>query len=553
MSSKHKKKKVLFISEAAYLNTGYAKYSKEIISRIFNTKNYDIAEFSIYGSPDDPRRASIPWKNYCNLPSNNDEQQGNLYNSNPANQFGAWRFERVCLDFEPDIVLTIRDFWMDSFIYHSPYRRIFSWAWMPTVDAMPQNQEWIDMFADAEYILTYSDWAKLILEQQGGSTINTRGVSSPSASPVFIPLDRQKIRSEFNLRDDINIVGTVMRNQRRKLFPALIESFSDYIKTNNLNNTYLYLHTSFPDAGWNLAELFHENEISSRVIMTYVCENCKHVEPSFFRDIKKVCGSCKQYASSPANVGNGVSDEVLAKIYNVFDLYVQPANSEGFGLPQVEAAACGTPIACTNYSAMEDVVKKLGAYPISYSYYKELETGCNRAVPSRESMTGIFTHFFSLSEEERLEKRKETRNLFETNYSWEESAKEWMKVIDECEYADWKQPPKIIQPQKINIENPSNYAFMEDVFNVFTYYPPHKRSHFYRTMLTDLQRGVTKGSFDNFYVSEFSPYSSNRPRPITRQEIIKLFESRLQNYNVCEDVRGDRSKIVEKDTKWLAS
>ena len=552
MSNKHRKKRVLFISEAAYLNTGYAKYSKEIISRIFKTNKYEIAEFSIYGSADDPRRSSIPWKNYCNLPSN-DDPQANAYNSNPANQFGAWRFERVCLDFEPDIVLTIRDFWMDSFIYHSPYRRIFSWAWMPTVDASPQNQEWIDMFADSDYVLTYSDWAKSILENQGGSRINTWGVSSPSASPAFMPLDRKQVRREFGLRDDINIIGTVMRNQRRKLFPALIEAFSAYIKANDLNNTYLYLHTSFPDAGWNLAELFHENEISSKVIMTYVCENCKHVEPSFFRDIKKVCGACRQYSSTPANVGNGVSDEVLAKIYNVFDLYVQCANSEGFGLPQVEAAACGTPIACTNYSAMEDVVNKLGAYPISYAHYKELETGCDRAAPLESSMVGVFTNHFSLSEDEKLAKRAETRKLFETNYSWDQSAEEWMSAIDDCEYADWKQPVRIIQPQQINLETPSNYAFMEEVFNSLTYYDNHKRSHFYRTMLTDLQRGITKSSFDNFYVSEFSPYSANRPRPITRQEIIKIFENRLQNYNICEDVRGDRSKILEKDTKWLAS
>lgn len=552
MSDKHKKKKVLFISEAAYLNTGYAKYSKEIISRIFKTNKYEIAEFSIYGSSDNPRRSSIPWKNYCNLPSN-DDPQANLYNSNPANQFGAWRFERVCLDFEPDIVLTIRDFWMDSFIYHSPYRRLFSWAWMPTVDASPQNQEWMDIFADSDYILTYSDWAKDILEDQGGSRINTWGVASPSASSVFMPLDRKQIRKEFGLRDDINIIGTVMRNQRRKLFPALIEAFSAYIKANDLNNTYLYLHTSFPDAGWNLAELFHENEISSKVIMTYVCENCKHVEPSFFRDIKKVCGACRQYSSTPANCGNGVSDEVLAKIYNIFDLYVQCANSEGFGLPQVEAAACGTPIACTNYSAMEDVVNKLGAYPISYSHYKELETGCDRAAPLESSMVEIFTRHFDLSESDKIAKRVEIRKLFEKNYSWDKSADEWMGAIDNCKYADWKQPVKIIQPRQINLENPSNYLFMEEVFNSLIYYEKHKQSHFYRSMLTDLQRGITKSSFDNFYVSEFSPYSANRPRPITRQEIITIFENRLQNYNICEDIRGNRSKIIEKDIKWLAS
>ncbi len=546
-----KKKKVLFLSEAAYLNTGYAKYSKEVISRIHATNRYDIAEFSIYGGPSDPRRQGIPWKNYANMPEPNNEQEVAAYNSNPINQFGQWRFERVCLDFEPDIVLSIRDFWMDSFIYHSPYRRIFSWAWMPTVDASPQNQEWIDMFSDANYILTYSDWAKKILDDQGGYRINTCGVASPSASPCFVPMDQKKIREEFNIKPDVNIIGTVMRNQRRKLFPALIEAFSAYIKNSGDTNTFLYLHTSFPDAGWNLAELMHENEISSRVLMTYVCENCRHIEPSFFRDAKKLCSACKQYASTPSNVGNGVSDENLAKIYNIFDLYVQCANSEGFGLPQVEAAACGTPLACTNYSAMEDVVNKLGAYPIAYNYYKELETGCNRAVPDLLSMVNIFTEFFNLSIDQRNNRRNITRKLFEKNYSWDKTAEEWMKVVDDCNYADWKQPLRLIPPQKINLENPSTHGFMTELLSAYSYYKPHNNSHFYRSLLTDLHRGVSKAGWDGFYTSEFSPFSANKPRQINREAVFKLFESRLQNYNIWEEVRLDRSKLIDRDKKWL--
>jgi glycosyltransferase involved in cell wall biosynthesis len=549
----HKKKRVLFISEAAYLNTGYAKYSKEVISRLYATNKYEIAEFSIYGNEDDPRRSSIPWKNYCNMPPNNDEQLQNIYNSNPVNQFGAWRFERVCLDFEPDIILTIRDFWMDSFIYHSPYRRIFSWAWMPTVDASPQNQEWLDIFSDADYVLTYSDWAKNVLENEGGSRINTIGVASPSASECFYPMDRLALRQQFNLPLDVNIVGTVMRNQRRKLFPALIESFAEYIRSTNSTNTYLYLHTSFPDAGWNLAELIHSNGLSSRVLMTYVCENCKNIEASPFRDIKKVCSSCRQYASSPSNVGNGVPDEQLAKIYNLFDLYVQCANSEGFGLPQVEAAACGTPIVCTNYSAMEDVVNKLGAYPIDYSYYKELETGCNRAVPDHHSLTKILKHFFIDNDSDyRQKRREETRKLFEENYNWDSTTQEWMKAIDDCEYADWKQPMKLIPPQKVNMDNPSHSQFMNELMDAYCYYQPHKNSHFSRAIQTDLQRGVTKASWDGFYVSEFSPLGNNRPKAINREGVIKTFEQRLQNYNIWEEVRLNRSKLTDHGAKWLA-
>lgn len=548
----HKKKRVLFLSEAAYLNTGYAKYSKEIISRIHNSGKYDIAELSIYGPVDDPRRKSIPWKNYSNMPDPNDADQNNIYNSNPINQFGAWRFERVCLDFEPDIVLSIRDFWMDSFIYHSPYRRIFSWAWMPTVDAIPQNQEWIDMFSDVDYVLTYSDWAKKILEKQGGSKLNTVGVASPSAAPCFVPMKRQEVRDLFDIRHDVNIIGTVMRNQRRKLFPSLIESFSQYLSESGSTNTFLYLHTSFPDAGWNLAELIHTNNISSKVLMSYVCENCKHLEVSFFRDTRKICSNCRNYTSTPSNVGNGVSDEDLAKIYNLFDLYVQPANSEGFGLPQVEAAACGIPIACTNYSAMEDIVNKLGAYPIQFSTYKELETGCNRAVIDNNSLVSIFKSFFGSSEECRDDKRKQTRNLFEKNYNWDEATNEWTKVIDDCKYADWKQPLKLIPPQKINMEEQSNFVFMQNLNEAYSYYEPHKNSHFYRVMLTDLHRGMSRASWDGFYVSEFSPFSSNRPRPINRDIVFKTYENRLQNYNIWEEVRLDRSRLIDKDAKWLS-
>lgn len=547
----NRKKRILFLSEAAYLNTGYAKYSKEVISRMYDSGKYDIAEFSIYGSDSDPRRNTIKWKNYPNLPDTQNEKQVQAYKSNNINQFGSWRFERVCLDFEPDIVFTIRDFWMDSFIYHSPYRRIFSWAWMPTVDASPQNQEWIDMFSDAEYILTYSDWAKNVLQSHGGKTINTVGVASPSASPCFVPMDKNKIRNEFNLKNDINIIGTVMRNQRRKLIPSLIEAFGRYIKKSKSTNTFLYLHTSFPDAGWNIPQLMHENEISSKVLMTYVCEKCGHIEVSFFRDSKKVCSKCKNFASSPSSVSNGVSDENLAKIYNLFDLYVQCANSEGFGLPQVEAAACGIPVACTNYSAMEDIVNKLDAYPISYSTYKELETGCNRAVPDIDSIVNVFDKFFICDKASRELKSIKTRELFENNYSWDKTAEEWMKIADNCNYADWKQSPVLINKPKIDIENKSTNAFMNDVIKNYCYYEGHKNSHFYRSMLTDLRRGVSKSIFDGYYVSEFSPYSSNKPRQINRQVILDLFESRLKNYNTWEQVRIDRSLLIDSEEKWL--
>ena len=250
-------------------------------------------------------------------------------------------------------------------------------------------------------------------------------------------------------------------------------------------------------------------------------------------------------------MGNGVTDETLAKIYNVFDLYVQCANSEGFGLPQVEAAACGVPVACTNYSAMADIVNKLDAYPIGYETYKELETGCNRAVPIIDDIKSIFHKFLTLSDKEKECKRKEIRRLFEENYSWDATADKWMKIADDCNYANWKQPAKIIHPHKVDMKQPSNSQFMNQLISAYCYYEPHKYSLFYRSLLTDLRRGSSKSIWDAFYVSEFSPFSSNKPRAISRNDIAKVFEARLKNYNAWEEVRTNKSKLIDGEEKWL--
>lgn len=51
-----------------------------------------------------------------------------------------------------------------------------------------------------------------------------------------------------------------------------------------------------------------------------------------------------------------VQDEDLVKIYNLADVYVQPSFYEGFGLPVLEALACGTPIACSNTKALVEIL-----------------------------------------------------------------------------------------------------------------------------------------------------------------------------------------------------
>jgi glycosyltransferase involved in cell wall biosynthesis len=50
-----------------------------------------------------------------------------------------------------------------------------------------------------------------------------------------------------------------------------------------------------------------------------------------------------------------VPDDVLPLFYNVADVFVSPSLYEGFGLPLVEAMACGIPVICSDIEVFREV------------------------------------------------------------------------------------------------------------------------------------------------------------------------------------------------------
>lgn len=432
------KRRLLVCGEASWLSTGFATYNREILKRLHSTGKYEIAEMGGYGHTDNPIAKKLPWKFYGVLPNNDSEY--NLYKSKPTNQFGEYKFDAVVAEFQPDIIFDPRDPWMFQHIVQSRFRPYYKTVFMPTVDSAPQKREWVDgIFSKTDALLAYSRYGKRVLESEG---LRVAGISSPGVDlELFKPLDKKKVRSDWGINKNLLVIGTVMRNQKRKCFPELFEAYAQLRKKHGnikeIEKSVLMCHTSWPDVGWNIPELLKRNGIPRHVIFTYKCESCTKTFFSWFLpcDQKGMgkCIFCGKISAHMPNTHSGVSNEELVEIYNLMDIYVQPAICEGWGLPIVEAKSCGIPGMYSNYSAMEDHVENGGGLEIKLrTKYTEAETMAIRSLPDVDDMVSKMKMLLT-NHKKRKRLSQEARETCEKMHGWDLTAGVIEGVIDSIE------------------------------------------------------------------------------------------------------------------------
>lgn len=111
-------------------------------------------------------------------------------------------------------------------------------------------------------------------------------------------------------------------------------------------------------------------------------------------------------------VTGAVPDELLPTLYANAEVFVLPSLQEGFGIPLIEAAACGVPLVTSNRSSMKEIAERSGVLVDPYDR-KSIAQGMQDALSRR---TELSSKSVALSQK----------------FSWDITAQETLRIIRMC-------------------------------------------------------------------------------------------------------------------------
>ncbi len=197
--------------------------------------------------------------------------------------------------------------------FHLPYNR-----WFLTLD-MPR------FLRAANAIVTPSDCSrqdaiKFYNLPPHKITVIYEG-AAPHFQPATNPADLARVKAAYHLPDEFILhVGTI---EPRKNLARLLEAFQSLLA--DFPNLYLVL---IGKRGWLYDDFFQRLQalgLTERVIF-----------PGY------------------------IAGDDLPAVYQLARLLAYPSLYEGFGLPPLEAMACGTPVVCSNAASLPEVVGDAG-------------------------------------------------------------------------------------------------------------------------------------------------------------------------------------------------
>lgn len=189
----------------------------------------------------------------------------------------------------------------------------------------------------------------------------------------FYPIDKKAARRALPLPEEKFIFGMVGTNKGpRKAITNAMMAFKHLLLNSEKarEEAILYLHTNpFLDStnpeGYRLLDLAEELEILDWVFHT-----------------------------DKENYLVGLPDGAMRAIYNSFDVLLQPSFGEGFGMPIVEAQACGVPVIGSKNSATQEVIGEGGWLIETADFLCNQKTNSWFNIASTTHLTNLMLHAF---------------------------------------------------------------------------------------------------------------------------------------------------------------
>lgn len=229
--------------------------------------------------------------------------------------------------FRADVILTVMDFRMLVPAAQN-LRNIKVLAWMP-VDTSPLSR------ADSD-ILKVSGAIPVAMSRFGEAQLKGAGfipryaphmVDTAVFKPAF-PDEGGQLREQAGISPDAFVIGICAANhdQLRKGFPEQFEAFRRF--AGGRPDARLLIHSVMNTPhGVHLGELADDMEITDQVI----------------------------FSDTYAQVAGFMGPDTMAEWYNVCDVVSLCSYGEGFGVPLIEAQACGTPVVVTGGTSMMEL------------------------------------------------------------------------------------------------------------------------------------------------------------------------------------------------------
>ena len=176
------------------------------------------------------------------------------------------------------------------------------------------------------YPVAMAKFGKLQVEK--AHSIKSKYIPHGLDKKYFYPLSKKKkaeIRQKWKLENKF-VVGVVARNQGRKMLDLTLKSFKLFCV--NHPDAVLLMHSDPHDKAqsFNITDLINRLKLNNRIIFTGT---------TFF---------------------NPFGYDQMNEIYNLMDIFYLTTSGEGFGVPLVEAMACGVPQLATDYTTTNELV-----------------------------------------------------------------------------------------------------------------------------------------------------------------------------------------------------